>query len=173
MAEWLTSTKGNHHNMILCSNRSTKFDVLSAWTQNGVDKIDIRKSIIPRIERAMIVSQNLCFFLKHYTTLARFSRSSTIAVEAAVRCCALLCAEKTSSPCKISTKHEQQSRFKFCERGKCAMHGRSMEGSRRLIHAAVEALRLPSKQHVQRWLHSQRGLPPKLSLLVRCTTQTY
>jgi hypothetical protein len=25
------------------SNRSTKFDVLSAWTQNGVDKIDIRK----------------------------------------------------------------------------------------------------------------------------------
>ena len=26
--------------------RSTKFDVLSAWTQNGVDKIDIRKSII-------------------------------------------------------------------------------------------------------------------------------
>jgi hypothetical protein len=24
-------------------NRSTKFDVLSAWTQNGVDKIDIRK----------------------------------------------------------------------------------------------------------------------------------
>ena len=27
-------------------NRSTKFDVLSAWTQNGVDKIDIRKSII-------------------------------------------------------------------------------------------------------------------------------
>ena len=32
-------------------NRSTKFDVLSAWTQNGVDKIDIRKSIIPRIER--------------------------------------------------------------------------------------------------------------------------
>ena len=53
------------------------------------------------------------------------------------------------------------------------MHGRGMEGSRRLIHAAAEAQRLPSKQHVQRWLHNQRGLPPKLSLLVRCTTQTY
>ena len=31
---------------IIHFNRSTKFDVLSAWTQNGVDKIDIRKSII-------------------------------------------------------------------------------------------------------------------------------
>ena len=57
---------------------------------------------------------------------------------------------------------ETQSRFSFCERGKCAMHGRSMEGSRRLIHAAAEALRLPLKQHVQRWLHNQCGLPPKL-----------
>ena len=26
---------------------------------------------------------------------------------------------------------------------------------------------------MQRWLHNQRGLPPGLSLLVRCTTQTY
>jgi len=45
--------------------------------------------------------------------------------------------------------------------------------SLRQRRAAAEALRLPSKKHVQRWLHNQRGLPPKLSLLVRCTTQTY
>jgi len=41
----------------VCENRSTKFDVLSAWTQNGVDKIDISKSIISRIERVTNPSQ--------------------------------------------------------------------------------------------------------------------
>ena len=37
--------------------------------------------------------------------------------QAAVRCCALLCAEKTSAPCKISTKHKLHSMLSFCERG--------------------------------------------------------
>jgi len=53
--------------------------------------------------------------------------------------------KKTSAPCKISSRHKQQSKFNFYKRDKCAMHGRSMEGSRRLIHEAAEALRLPPK----------------------------
>ena len=70
---------------------------------------------------------------------------------AALRCSALLCAaphkpiKKTSAPCKISSKHKQQSKLSFYKRDKCAMHGRSMKGSRRLIHEATEALRLPPK----------------------------
>ena len=95
-------------------NRSTKFDVLSAWIQNGVgvlllstarvvqscvDKIDIRKSIISRTERVTNPSHNcvpkfyVCVCVFFFFTLygiSRFSRSSTIAIEAAVRCCALL-----------------------------------------------------------------------------------
>jgi len=68
----------------------------------------------------------------------------------------LLCAEKTSAPCKISTKHKQQSRFNFCERGKCAMHRRSMEGSRRHTNLLRKFLR-----HVS----DERSLPPKHPLL--------
>ena len=95
------------------------------------------------------------------TAHPRSSRRSTIAVEAArvqrwlhnqrglPPKHSLLCAaphkpiKKTSAQCKISSKHKQQSKFSFYKRDKCAMHGRSMEGSRRLIHEAAEALRLP------------------------------
>ena len=127
--------------------------------RNGVDKIDIRKSIISRTERVTNPSQNVSENCAPKLCPKIVSRNCVpkLCPKAAVRCCALLCAEKTSAPCKISTKHKQQSRFNFCERGKCAMHGRSMEGSRWLIHAAAEALRLPSKQHVQRWLHNREA----------------
>ena len=70
-----------------------------AWTQNGVDKIDIRKSIIPRTERVTNPSLNcvpkfcLCVcVLLHYTTLAGSAEALRLPSKqlcAAVRCCAL------------------------------------------------------------------------------------
>ena len=67
-------------------NRSTKFDVLSAWTQNGVDKIDIRKSIIPRIERVTIVPQNCVQIYIRKSIISRIERVTIVSQNCVPKC---------------------------------------------------------------------------------------
>ena len=72
----------------------------------------------------------------------------------------------TQSYFKKSFCAMQQSKFSFYKRDKCAMHGRSMEGSRRLIHEAAEALRLPPKLSC-RTRRSQDRRAPARAIMAR------